>query len=161
MGKRRANKHPTLNHHEEMSVSSLPNSRQQQSTIELTDLDIPQLAEVKKQLEEELSHLTTSFAQLKQAQGKFQDCILSVEAVKSGNSELAQSEKVIVDVGTGYYVEKSIEDAIKFFLGKVEFVKQNLDSLQQTITSKQNNLRVTLDVFQMKINLATANVSKQ
>ncbi|CAG8433223.1 535_t:CDS:2 [Ambispora gerdemannii] len=134
-------------------MSTTTKTASSQPTVELTDLDLQQLAEIKKQLEEELSHLTNSFAQLKQAQNKFQACIVSVDAVKSGN---ADAEKVIVDVGTGYYVEKSTDDAIKFFTDKVEYVKKNLESLQQTITTKQNNLRATLDVMQMKISLGSA-----
>ncbi|CAG8704894.1 12850_t:CDS:2, partial [Ambispora leptoticha] len=139
-------------------MSTTTSTASSQSTVELTDLDLQQLAEIKKQLEEELSHLTNSFAQLKQAQSKFQDCIVSVHAVKSGNSELSDTEKVIVDVGTGYYVEKSTDDAVKFFTDKVDYIKKNLESLQQTITTKQNNLRVTLDVMQVKISLGSAAV---
>ena len=77
---------------------------QGQQTINIGDLDIPQLSDVKKQLEEvgfiyidafclltlnhevdldlvpqELSHLTNSFAQLKQAQNKFKQCIENVQ----------------------------------------------------------------------------------
>ncbi|CAG8551290.1 2149_t:CDS:2 [Diversispora eburnea] len=132
-----------------------------QQTIELTDLDLAQLTEVRKQLEEELNHLTNSFGKLKQAQTRFQDCIESVESIKSGTAgELIETNKVIVDVGTGYYVEKSFDDAVKFYTEKVEFIKKNLDKLQQTVTSKQNNLRVTVDVIQMKLSQGVASSSK-
>ncbi|CAG8467876.1 8319_t:CDS:2 [Paraglomus occultum] len=117
-------------------------------TIELTDLEISQLIDVKKQLEAELAHLSTSYGQLKQAQNRFQDCVESVEEI-----QLADIEKVIVDVGTGYYVEKDIPDAIKFYVEKVDYVKKNLETLDQTITIKQNNLQATIDVMQMKISL--------
>ncbi|KAG0217785.1 Prefoldin subunit 5, partial [Mortierella sp. GBA43] len=32
--------------------------------------------------------------------------------------KLANVEKVVVDIGTGYYVEKTVEDAIKFYNAK-------------------------------------------
>ena len=71
--------------------------------INVADLELPQLGEVKKQLEEaccrpsvysqrvvttdlqELSHLTNSFAQLKQAQAKFRSCIESAKEVRPEN----------------------------------------------------------------------------
>jgi len=111
--------------------------------------------------------LTNSFAQLKQAQGRFKDCFESVESVKKANEgktllvpltsslyvpgEFADSDKVIVDVGTGYFVEKSTADALKFYQGKIDFVSVNLTKLQETITGKQNNLRVLVNVMQSRI----------
>ncbi|CAI2171575.1 2850_t:CDS:2 [Funneliformis geosporum] len=149
MGKLRPNKRPfqftipsppssLIEKEDTMTTSTAP----KQQTIELIDLDLTQLSEVKKQLEEELSHLTSSFGQLKQVQSRFQDCIASVETIKGGNAgELVDTDKVIVDIGTGYYIEKNLNEAVNFYTEKVEFVKKNSESLQQTITSKQNNLK--------------------
>ncbi|TFY83322.1 hypothetical protein EWM64_g692 [Hericium alpestre] len=97
-------------------------SPQQPQQINVADLDLPQLVDVRRQLEEELSHLTNSFAQLKQAQAKFGSCIDSVKEVQPVNKnktilvpltnslyvpgKLCDAENVIVDVGTGYYVQK-------------------------------------------------------
>ncbi|KAJ0352575.1 hypothetical protein KNSL1_002486 [Colletotrichum chrysophilum] len=92
-------------------------------TINLETLDVQQLSQVKKQLEEELEHLTSSFAQLHSAQAKFRECLRCVKArpgseeaersvlVPLTNSlyvrgELSDPKHVIVDVGTGFYVEK-------------------------------------------------------
>jgi len=76
----------------------------QPQQVNVADLDLPQLVEVKKQLDEvrfivplkyftqtnrrvqELSHLTNSFAQLKQAQAKFKACIDNVQDVKPQNT---------------------------------------------------------------------------
>ncbi|RIB09408.1 Prefoldin subunit-domain-containing protein [Gigaspora rosea] len=172
MGKRRPKQPPRRPTVLEEEMSTVP----KQQTIELGDLDLPQLVEVKKQLDEELSHLTASFGKLKQAQSRFQDCIDSLQNVKARATgseilvpltgslyvpgELLETDKVIVDVGTGYYVEKTSDDAVKFYSDKVEFVKKNLDKLQETINTKQNNLRLTVDVMQLKISLGAASTSK-
>ncbi|ELU39272.1 hypothetical protein AG1IA_06700 [Rhizoctonia solani AG-1 IA] len=58
----------------------------QQQQINVADLDLPQLTEVKKQLDEELTHLTNSFAQLKAAQSKFRGCLENVSEVKPENA---------------------------------------------------------------------------
>ncbi|RIA97648.1 Prefoldin-domain-containing protein [Glomus cerebriforme] len=171
MGKLRPDKRP-------FQLSTTEGNNMSTSTpvkqIELNDLDLTQLAEVKKQLEEELAHLTTSFEQLKQAQARFQDCIDSVKTIKGGNEilvpltqslyvsgELVDTDKVIVDVGTGYYVEKNSDDAISFYTDKVEFVKKNVETLRQTIVTKQNNLKSTIDIMQYKISQGTASTSLQ
>jgi prefoldin alpha subunit len=48
--------------------------------VNLDTLEPQQLAQVKKQLEEELEHLTSSFAQLHGAQNKFKDCLQCVQS---------------------------------------------------------------------------------
>lgn len=54
-------------------------------TVDLSTLPTPQLTAVKQQLTQELQHLTTSFAQLKSAQGKFRECGRCVGEVMGGD----------------------------------------------------------------------------
>ena len=67
------------------------------------------------------------------------------------NGKLNNTDKVLVDVGTGYYVEKSLEAAKTFYKGKIEFLKQQLESLQSTIEEKQNSLQLVADTIQYKV----------
>ncbi|KIL56110.1 hypothetical protein M378DRAFT_113552 [Amanita muscaria Koide BX008] len=136
-------------------------------TISVADLDLSQLADVKKQLEEELNHLTNSLVQLKQAQAKFKTCIKNVEEIKSQNKDktalvpltnslyvpgkLCVTEHVIVDIGTGYYVKKTRQQAIKHYTGKVEYIQTNLDTLEDTIQKKKDNLNYIVNMIQSKI----------
>ncbi|KAL7278011.1 hypothetical protein ACG7TL_007970 [Trametes sanguinea] len=131
--------------------------------INVTDLDVPQLADVRRQLEEELTHLSNSYAQLRQAQAKFRACMENVGQVKPGNEDktilvpltnslyvpgkLRDTEHVIVDIGTGYYVKK----AIKHYESKVEYIRTNLEALQETIQKKQENMNYLINVLQMKL----------
>ncbi|KAI0074882.1 Prefoldin alpha subunit [Panus rudis PR-1116 ss-1] len=140
---------------------------QQGQAINLGDLELPQLIEVRKQLEEELSHLSNSFAQLKSAQAKFRACMENVAEVKPQNKDktilvpltnslyvpgkLADVDNVIVDVGTGYYVKKPRAQAIKHYESKVEYIGSNVSALQETIQKKQDNLNILLTVLQSKL----------
>jgi len=144
----------------------------QQQTINVADLDLPQLADVRRQLEEELQHLTSSFQQLKSAQAKFKACLANVEEVKPANKDktilvpltnslyvpgkLSDSEYVIVDVGTGYYVRKSRADATKHYNSKIDYVSSNLETLQKTVQRKQDNLSLVMNIIQSKIQAASA-----
>ncbi|CEP07894.1 hypothetical protein [Parasitella parasitica] len=124
-----------------------------QQQVNITDLDLSSLQQVKTQLEEELNHLTQSYSKLKGVQGRFKDCAESVDSLKveKADGKLSNVSKVIVDVGTGYYIEKSVTDATKFYNDKVDYVKKNLGTLEKTITDKQSTLRAIVNVMQDKI----------
>lgn len=56
---------------------------------------------------------------------------------------------MIVDVGTGYYVEKSTADAKTMYAEKVDFLTKNLEKLQGTILRQQENLQTTVEMIRM------------
>ncbi|KAJ7510879.1 Prefoldin [Mycena galericulata] len=139
----------------------------QPQQISVNDLDVSQLADVRRQLEEELNHLTNSFAQLKQAQAKFKACIENVAEIKPSNKgktilvpltnslyvpgKLSDPEHVIVDVGTGYFVQKTREQALKHYSAKVEYIRTNLETLEETIGKKRENMGYLVNVMQSKL----------
>ncbi|KAF5603326.1 prolyl-tRNA synthetase [Fusarium subglutinans] len=134
----------------------------------LDTLEPQQLAQVKKQLDEELEHLTTSFAQLHAAQNKFKDCLQCVKsraaAPEGSNSvlvpltnslyvrgQLTDADTVLVDVGTGFLVEKKLKSAEKFYDSKVEELGNNLKDLEVIVQRKQTNARTIEEVLRQKI----------
>lgn len=133
-------------------------------TVNVADLDLPQLTDVKRQLDEELSHLTNSFGQLSKAQARFKACIENVGDVNKektvlvplSNSlyvpgKLSDPDHVIVDVGTGYYVKKTRAEATKHYKAKADFVRSNLEKLQETIEKKQDNMNYLVNIMQVKL----------
>lgn len=127
--------------------------------VDLTRLTVEQLQEIRKQLDQELEYMTNSHMQLRQAKAKFLSCIESIKGTfKSGNDgkeilvPLTSSlyvpanvktdpKTVIVDVGTGYYVEKSSDQAIVFYTKKVGFLETNLADLEKIINAKGQNIQ--------------------
>ncbi|KAK4543690.1 hypothetical protein LTR36_005335 [Oleoguttula mirabilis] len=141
---------------------------QQGQQIDLGSLSTQQLSQVKKQLDEEVQHLTNSYQNLRTAQQKFRDCIASVkdgvaESVKDKAllvpltsslyvpGKLADADHVLVDVGTGFYVEKTTDDAQKFYNGKIEELGKNIKDLENIVNGKANNLRVVEEVLRQKV----------
>lgn len=141
---------------------------------------------MKKQLDDEVQHLSNSYQNLRNAQQKFRDCKLSIEngvvdSAKGMQSlfhskgrprlipclgkallvpltsslyvpgTLADTDTVLVDVGTGFYVEKSTGDAQKFYDGKIEELGKNIKDLENIVNSKANNLRVVEEVLRQKM----------
>ncbi|KAI9655353.1 MAG: subunit of tubulin prefoldin [Bathelium mastoideum] len=147
--------------------------------VDLNTLSTPQLSQVKKQLDDELAHLTTSYQNLRAAQSKFRDCLRSIQRTfpkeqpglvvtndtspKSQNllvpltpslyvpATLSSVRTVLVDVGTGFFVEKIPEDAIKFYDEKVEELEKNLKELEKVVQTRGRSVAVVEDVIRQKV----------
>ena len=65
--------------------------------------------------------------------------------------ELSSTSHVLVDVGTGYYVEKTTADAVKFYTAKVDAIGKNLVDLEKVIAQKSQNVRVVEDVIRRRV----------
>jgi prefoldin alpha subunit len=52
---------------------------------------------------------------------------------------LSDPDKVIVDVGTGYYVEKDIASAKEYFVKKVKYVTEQMEKVQ-SIGNEKNKV---------------------
>ena len=65
--------------------------------------------------------------------------------------KLADTEHVLVDVGTGFYVEKTTDDAQKFYSGKIEELGKNIKDLENIVNGKANNLRLVEEVLRQKV----------
>ncbi|KAJ9164557.1 Class II aaRS and biotin synthetase [Coniochaeta hoffmannii] len=136
--------------------------------VNLDSLSAQQLSQVKKQLDEEVEHLTNSFTQLHAAQQKFKECLRCVKAQTPATGEkkdilvpltnslyvkgkLADPDRVIVDVGTGFYVEKDTKSAAEFYDDKVKQLASNITDLEAIVQQKTNNLRVVEEVLRQKV----------
>ena len=65
--------------------------------------------------------------------------------------KLADTEHVLVDVGTGFYVEKSTSDAENFYNEKIDELGNNIKDLESVVNGKANNLRVVEEVLRQKM----------
>ncbi|KAI1766000.1 Prefoldin alpha subunit [Hypoxylon sp. FL1150] len=139
-------------------------------SINLDSLSAQQLSQVKKQLDEELEHLTSSFAQLHAAQSRFRDCLRCVQdknkssGLRENNSilvpltnslyvrgTLSSASHVVVDIGTGFYVEKEIKSAADFYENKVGEVGASIKDLEAIVQAKTSNVRVVEEVLRQKM----------
>lgn len=65
--------------------------------------------------------------------------------------KLASAETVLVDIGTGFYVEKTVGEAQGFYKRKVDDLNKNLLDLEKIVQGKQGNLSVVEDVLRRKV----------
>ncbi|KPI99969.1 putative prefoldin subunit 5 [Papilio xuthus] len=114
--------------------------------IDLSKLNIGQLAQLKQQVDHDLQVFQESLQALKIAQGKFVDSGETVEKLTPStkgktilvpltssmyvSGTIADTENVIIDIGTGYYVQKDIDGAKDYFKRKVAFVTEQMEKIQ-------------------------------
>ncbi|XP_018332227.1 probable prefoldin subunit 5 [Agrilus planipennis] len=114
--------------------------------IDLTKLSIPQLTQLKEQLDQELVVFQNSLQSLKVALKKFQnsaDCLgnfgpesedkpLLVPLTGSMYvpGRLKDTNRVIIDIGTGYYAEMDNDASKDYFKRKVAFVTEQMEKIQ-------------------------------
>ncbi|PGH34767.1 prefoldin, alpha subunit [[Emmonsia] crescens] len=85
------------------------------------------------------------------AAGKSDDILVPLTNSLYVKGTLADRENVIVDVGTGFYVEKTTSKAIAFYTAKVDELGANLRELEKVVQAKSQNLRVIEDVLRQKL----------
>ncbi|KAG2521343.1 hypothetical protein BBO99_00007061 [Phytophthora kernoviae] len=152
---------------EETNKDKMAETSAAQNEVNLMDLPLEQLNSLKGQLEKELQQLTASFGGLREAQSRFTESKDALNSLAASNldkqvlvpltasmfvpGKLSNKEDVLVDVGTGYFVEQSVEKAGQFMDRKVEFLQSNTDQLKTVIESKRNMMEAVLMVMQQKM----------
>eukprot|EP01102_Stenamoeba_stenopodia_P001641 TRINITY_DN11483_c0_g1_i1.p1 TRINITY_DN11483_c0_g1~~TRINITY_DN11483_c0_g1_i1.p1 ORF type:complete len:164 (+),score=52.44 TRINITY_DN11483_c0_g1_i1:49-492(+) len=138
-----------------------------QQPIPITSLSVEQLGSLKENIEEELGFLQNSANTLRMAYSRYAESKNSLTSVNSNNQgrkllvpltgslyvagEVANTDTVMLDIGTGYYVSKSIPDAQNYFDRKMAMVKENIEKVQKQIATQRGNLEQLLYVMQQKM----------
>lgn len=142
------------------------------TSINITELNLPQLEMLKNQLDQEVEFLSTSIAQLKVVQTKYveaKDCLNVLNKSNEGKEllvpltssmyvpgKLHDVEHVLIDVGTGYYVEKTAEDAKDFFKRKIDFLTKQMEKIQPALQEKHAMKQAVMEMMSQKIQQLTA-----
>jgi len=135
--------------------------------VDLTKLNLMQLTQFKQGLDTDLQFYQESLQNLKLAQSKFQesgDSLTKMNPESDGKDvlvpltgsmyvpgQLSNPGKVIVDIGTGYYVEKESSKAADYFNRKVKYVTENMERVQAIGNEKAKIRELVMDVMQEKL----------
>ncbi|ODV81405.1 subunit of tubulin prefoldin [Suhomyces tanzawaensis NRRL Y-17324] len=130
-----------------------------QQQIDLTKLQPQQLVEVRKQIDQEIQHFTQSLQALQTAQAKLRDCVASIDNLEksqdgTGSKDLlvpltsslylpgqvVKKNEYLVDIGTGYFVEKNAPDAKKVYDVKIVKLSEDGAKLKDILMSKNEML---------------------
>ncbi|XP_013193956.1 probable prefoldin subunit 5 [Amyelois transitella] len=147
------------------SVSTAPAPGMHQ--LDLSKLNLNQLAQLKQRLDEEMSVFHDSLQTLKMAQGKFIESGESVEKITAETKgktilvpltgsmyvpgTIADTDNVLIDIGTGYYAQKDIEGGKDYFKRKVQFVTEQMQKIQAMGIEKSKVRDAICMVMEMKL----------
>ncbi|XP_046553184.1 prefoldin subunit 5-like [Haliotis rubra] len=144
-------------------------------TVDLTTLPVQQLNQLSQQLDQEVEFFTNSMNQLKLAQGKFvesqeclnkatpdnlnKDILVPLTSSMYVPGELSDVQNVLVDIGTGYYVEMTVKIHLQgkdyfredYFKRKVEFLTKQIEKIQPIMQEKYRMKQAVLEVIQLKV----------
>ncbi|XP_066472733.1 prefoldin subunit 5 [Tiliqua scincoides] len=140
--------------------------------VNISELSLPQLEVLKNQLDQEVEFLSSSIAQLKVVQTKYveaKDCLTILNKSNEGKEllvplsssmyvpgKLSDVGQVLIDVGTGYYVEKSVDDAKDFFKRKIDFLTKQMEKIQPALQEKHAMKQAVVETMSQKIQQLTA-----
>ncbi|CAH2224755.1 prefoldin subunit 5 [Pelobates cultripes] len=141
-------------------------------TMNITDLSLQQLEGLKSQLDQEVEFLSSSIAQLKVVQTKYveaKECLNVLNKNNEGKAILVpltnsmyvpgtlnDVAKVLIDVGTGYYVEKTVNDAKDFFKRKIDFLTKQIEKIQPALQEKHSMKQAVIEMMSIKIQQLSA-----
>lgn len=130
--------------------------------IDLSKLEPQQLVEIRLSTEKEIEHFTSSLQALQTVQSKLQDCVRTIDNMQQlSSSELLvpmtsslylpghikERDQYLVDIGTGYFVEKSGNDAKQIYTKKLAKLDGDSKKLKDILVQKNaivNNVNMVL-----------------
>ncbi|KAG7661052.1 GIM5 [[Candida] subhashii] len=138
----------------------------QQTKIDLNQLAPQQLLEFRKNIDQEVTHFTQSLQALQTAQSKLKDCISSVDNMEKSKSEqllvpltsslyipgkAVKDSSYLVDIGTGYYVEKEAKDAKLVYEAKIKKLDEDAKKLKDILVQKNELLNGINMILRRKV----------
>jgi prefoldin alpha subunit len=126
------------------------------STIQLDSMSLEELNQIQQQEQERLSALTQRLAQLRSAAGRLYQSTRAIEAVTPASEgaeallpltesvyvkgRIRNSQKLLVDIGTSFFAEKSSKETVAFLERKIKIVDANSENLQKAVAATRQNL---------------------
>mmetsp|Transcript_7258 Transcript_7258/g.9195 ORF Transcript_7258/g.9195 Transcript_7258/m.9195 type:complete len:157 (+) Transcript_7258:226-696(+) len=144
---------------------------QQQQNIDISSMPPQQLQSLRNQLQDEIQSLGQNLQRLRLAQAKFKESKKSVENMKNAKKDnkimipltssiyvpgrLAETEKVTIEVGTGFFVKRPLNDAVGFIERKLKFLDRNIDAIEAQVMNKRQNLESVVALLNYKVQQLT------
>ncbi|CAF1365528.1 unnamed protein product [Didymodactylos carnosus] len=129
---------------------------------EATSLNIEQ---VQKQINSEIEMLQSSIQRLQYAQEGFgesmlattklpkvdQDTLIPLSSSMYVPGRLSDNEHVLVDIGTGYFIEMRPKKAFEYFKRKYDYIQIEVEKLQKVLYEKLLTRQQIHSVIQMSL----------
>jgi prefoldin alpha subunit len=141
----------------------------QEREINPMQLSLEQLQSLRTQNEEELAELSRQLEQLHGAKNRFINArnTLADMSKSAANDtiliplntslyvpgKIVEPEKVIVELGTGYFCEKTVPAATELIDRKMQLVAKSIETVEQVGMNKRRNVERLTEVIQYRIQM--------
>eukprot|EP00639_Heterosigma_akashiwo_P007289 CAMPEP_0194561872 /NCGR_PEP_ID=MMETSP0292-20121207/2498_1 /TAXON_ID=39354 /ORGANISM="Heterosigma akashiwo, Strain CCMP2393" /LENGTH=174 /DNA_ID=CAMNT_0039410377 /DNA_START=29 /DNA_END=553 /DNA_ORIENTATION=+ len=124
--------------------------------IDISKLSLEQLNELKQNTQKELKDMAINLRTLQGGINRYQmaktaiddlprepgaEILIPLTSSLYIPGQIEDPDKLLVELGTGYYVQKDIKGTEEFLARKEKIVQENAESLQSVIRTKQKNLQ--------------------
>jgi prefoldin alpha subunit len=119
------------------------------------------LINLRAQVEREIQYLSSSFSQLKGVCDRFNDNLAILESFCDSkpdtpiivpltssmfvSAKLKSNDKFLIDIGTGYFVEKSTKETEEYYQRKIRYICEQMEKVDNGIEIKKHQFQ-TLNV---------------
>jgi prefoldin alpha subunit len=139
------------------------------SSVNIDSMSIDQLNSVKQQQEARLEHFTAQYQQLRAVSARLSTARASLSSMPSNGSgdgreimiplteslyapgKIVDPNKVLVELGAGFFVEKNTKDAIKVLERKGKLVDANSENVMAALEASSRNVQAVQQAMQGKI----------
>lgn len=135
--------------------------------IQLDNMSLDQLDQLKQQEEGRLQALTARYSQFRSAAARLHNSEMAVSEFSPALEEkevmipltetlyvpakVKDANKLLVDLGTGFFAEKSPKETLAFLERKVKLVNANSDNITNVIQVTQHNVQQITMTMQGKL----------
>ncbi|ROT76000.1 prefoldin subunit [Penaeus vannamei] len=113
--------------------------------IDISKLNLEQLTNLKNQLDQSGECVDKVTPEVK---GK--EVLVPLTSCMYVPGTIADAEKLLIDIGTGYYVERDVPGAKDYFTRKVKFVTEQMEKIQKIAAEKSKLREVVMDIMEVK-----------
>ncbi|CAM4745971.1 unnamed protein product [Rotaria magnacalcarata] len=130
-------------------------------------LSMAQIEQVRTQLQSDIEMLQSSIQRLQYAQEGFGESMVAVQRLPTNNQDnsllvplsssmyvpgrLSDPEHVLVDVGTGFFIEMRPKKAQDYFKRKHDYIQVEIDKLQKVLYDKLLTRQQINGIIQMHL----------
>ncbi|EDW85047.1 uncharacterized protein Dwil_GK12815 [Drosophila willistoni] len=134
--------------------------------IDLTKLSPDQLMQIKQEFEQEMTNIQDSLSTLHGCKAKYAGSKEALEAFQPEwqnrqilvpltssmyvPGRVKDLNNFIIDIGTGYYIEKDLEGSKDYFKRRVEYVQEQIEKIEKIHLQKTRFLNSVIGVLEMK-----------
>ena len=128
-----------------------------QNSINLDAMSLEELNQLKQQEEGRLQALTSRYAQLRAAAARLNASTMAISELSPASDgkdvmvpltesvyvpgKIREPSKFLVEIGTGFYAEKSSKDTTAFLDRKLKIVDVNSENIAKAVQATQQNLQ--------------------